>query len=40
VQLIREQIAVTMLAEEIHQDVHDFIDKLVTLTRPVGPVQT
>jgi hypothetical protein len=33
-QLVREQIAVTMLADEIHQDVHDFIGKLVTLTRP------
>ncbi len=35
VQLIREQIAVTMLAEEIHQDVHDFISKLVALAKPV-----
>jgi hypothetical protein len=35
VRLIREQIAVTMLAEEIHQDVHDFIRKLVALTEPV-----
>jgi hypothetical protein len=31
VQLVREQIAVTMLAEEIHQDVHDFINRLVLL---------
>ena len=39
VQLIREQVAVTMLAEEIHQDVHDFINKLVTLTGPDGAAQ-
>jgi hypothetical protein len=39
VQLVREQIAVTMLAEEIHQDVHDFINKLVTLTAPTGAAQ-
>ena len=39
VQLVREQIAVAMLAEEIHQDVHDFINRLVALTRPVGPAQ-
>jgi len=32
VQLIREQIAVSMVSEEIHQDVHDFIDKLSRLT--------
>jgi hypothetical protein len=36
VQLVREQIAVTMLAEEIHQDVHDFVNKLATLTEPEG----
>jgi len=39
VQLVREQIAVTMLAEEIHQDVHDFINRLVTLTGPTGAVK-
>ena len=32
VQLIRERVAGTMLASEIHQDVHDFINKLVQLT--------
>lgn len=36
VQLIREQIAANMLAEEIHQDVHDFIEKAVTLTALAG----
>ena len=35
VQLIREEIAVTMFAEEIHEDVHVFIKKLVTLTDPI-----
>jgi hypothetical protein len=38
-QLIREQIAATMLAGEIHQDVHDFMDKVLVLTgspRDVG----
>jgi hypothetical protein len=39
VQLVREQIAVTMLADEIHQDVHDFIDKLVRLTGLTGAAQ-
>ena len=32
VQLIREQIAVTMDADEIHDDVHQFIGKLVSMT--------
>jgi len=32
VQLIREQIAVSMAADEIHDDVHQFIGKLVSLT--------
>jgi hypothetical protein len=32
VQLIREQIAVSMVADEIHDDVHQFIGKLVSLT--------
>ena len=32
VQLIREQIAVSMVADEIHDDVHQFISKLVSLT--------
>ncbi len=35
IQLVREQIAVTMLAEEIHQDIHDFIGKLANLIAPV-----
>jgi len=32
VQLNREQVAMNMLPEEIHEDVHHFIDKLVALT--------
>ena len=32
VQLIREQIAATMVAGEIHEDVHQFIGKLLSLT--------
>lgn len=32
VQLIREQIAVSMVADEIHDDVHQFIGKLVSMT--------
>jgi hypothetical protein len=32
VQLIREQIAVSMVADEIHDDVHQFVGKLVALT--------
>jgi hypothetical protein len=40
VQLIREQIAVTMLAEEIHQDIHEFINKLANLTGNVGAERT
>ena len=32
VQLLREQIAVSMEADEIHDDVHQFIGKLVSLT--------
>jgi len=32
VQLIREQIAVSMVAGEIHDDVHQFLGKLVSLT--------
>jgi hypothetical protein len=32
VQLIREQIAVSMKADEIHDDVHQFIGKLVSMT--------
>lgn len=31
-QLIREQIAMSMNVDEIHQDVHDFIDKLIAMT--------
>ncbi len=30
--LIREQVAVNMTAEEIHEDVHQFIGKLIALT--------
>jgi hypothetical protein len=40
VQLIREQIAANMLADEIHEDVHDFINKLVMLTGPVSQQQS
>ncbi len=32
VQLIREQIALNMTSDEIHDDVHDFIAKLVAMT--------
>lgn len=32
VQLIREQVALSMTADEIHEDVHQFIDKLKALT--------
>jgi hypothetical protein len=32
VELIREQIAVNMTADEIHEDVHQFMAKLVSLT--------
>jgi len=32
VQLIREQVALSMTADEIHEDVHQFISKLVALT--------
>jgi len=31
VELIREQIAVSMTADEIHEDVHHFMGKLVSL---------
>jgi len=31
VQLIREQVAMSMVADEIHEDVHQFIGKLVAL---------
>ena len=36
VQLIREQIAVSMVAGEIHDDVHQFIGKLISLTGTPG----
>ena len=39
VQLTREQIAGAMLPEEIHQDVHDFLNKLVVMTSPAGAAQ-
>ena len=29
-QLIREEVALNMLSDEIHQDVHEFMDKLVS----------
>ena len=32
IELIREKIAMSMTADEIHEDVHQFIDKLVKLT--------
>jgi hypothetical protein len=32
VQLIREQVALSMTVDEIHEDVHHFIDKLKALT--------
>jgi hypothetical protein len=32
VQLIREQVALSMTADEIHEDVHQFIAKLKALT--------
>ncbi len=31
-QLIREQVAMSMISDEIHQDVHDFIAKLIAMT--------
>ncbi len=36
VQLIREEIALNMLPSEIHQDVHEFIKKLVLLSGDQG----
>ena len=36
VELIREQIAVNMTADEIHEDVHQFMAKLVSLTGTQG----
>lgn len=32
IELIREKVAINMLVEEIHEDVHQFVAKLVTLT--------
>ena len=32
VELIREQVAISMATDEIHEDVHHFIGKLVALT--------
>jgi hypothetical protein len=34
VELIREQIALNMLNEEIHEDVHHFFSKLIALAKP------
>jgi len=31
-QLLREQVAISMNADEIHDDVHHFITKLLTMT--------
>ena len=31
-QLIRDRVAISMTADEIHEDVHQFIDKLKALT--------
>jgi hypothetical protein len=39
VQLVREEIAVSMFPEEIHQDVHDFIGRVATLTGLLGAAQ-
>ena len=33
IKLIREEVAMNMLADEIHEDVHNFIRKLLMLTR-------
>lgn len=33
-QIVREQIALNMLADEIHDDVHEFIAKVVAMTGP------
>lgn len=33
-QIVREQVALNMLADEIHEDVHDFIAKVVAMTGP------
>ena len=32
VQLIREQVAMSMTGEEIHEDVHQFVERLVKMT--------
>lgn len=32
VKLVREQVAMSMVVDEIHEDVHQFIGKLVALT--------
>lgn len=34
VQLIREQVAMSMTADEIHEDVHHFIGRLIALVEP------
>ena len=34
-ELVREQIALSMTADEIHEDVHQFMIKLNTLTESV-----
>jgi hypothetical protein len=31
--LIREQVAMSMAADELHEDVHHFISKLISLIR-------
>ena len=36
IQLIREQVAMSMIDDEIHEDVHQFIEKLVSLVGNAG----
>ena len=41
-QLLREQVALSMTPDEIHVDVHDFIKKLLAVTsqNPAGSLST
>lgn len=34
VEVLRERVAAVMTAEEIHEDVHQFFDKLIAMVRP------